>query len=513
MNGRKADFSNLKKVMPFTLLWYLIAHGYRMSNLLYYHDSLVNATRSDVGYQRSLGRFIQPFVVLFTGSITSAWLISVITILFLGLSIWLICEIFDLKETKEIGFVSAIFVCNNVITSANFAYIPWLDVYAMALFFAVLGFMLLRKGKLLYYLLGIASIIVSLGLYQAYICVGLTLIVIVCIRELYKGEEPGKLIKKEWKTPVGFLAAGIIYYVIYKAVLFIHHIDESTGYNGLGNLGSFGGKSIFSMIGTTYAKFFELLSGVGVYSSGSIGNLQIQDILKLLVLIINIFAMALVVLGIFRINLLKKTGLLSIVLQAVLLLLFPFAADFVCFLSKGMVYYLMVYAFLLLYIFAAIVIKDNITIKESAEANSFNVKQLLLVPVLWLVLNNVVFSNQVYVKLHLSEEAAHSIMTRIVADIEKTDGYLWGQTPVVFIGNFDEAKYVPRDEYFDRIESSVLPFTGKSAFFPYFIYHLGANINVQEIPDSEKLGADMPCFPEEGYIKFQDGILAVKLSD
>lgn len=513
MNGIKTDFGKLKKAMLFTILWYLIAHGYRMSNLLYYHDSVINVTRSDMGFQRSLGRFMQPFVVFFAGSITSGWLIGVTAILFLGLSIWLICEIFDLKETMEIGFVSAILVCNNVITTANYAYIPWLDIYAIALFFAVLGFILLRKGKPVYYILGIVSIIVSMGLYQAYVCVGLTLMVIVYIRDLYNGEELKSLIKKEWKTPAGFLTAGIVYYVIYRVVLLICHIEESTSYNGLGNLGSFEGQSIFSMIGTTYVKFFELLSDVGVYASGSIGGIRIQAILRSIVGFVNIFSVACIIVGLIRINICKKTKLSSRIMQLLLLVLFPFAANFVCFLSKGMVYYLMVYAFLLLYIFAWIVVRDNLSLKEKVSDKAFKWQYLLLVPMLWLAFNNIVFSNQIYLKLHMSVEKAHSIMTRIVADIEKTDGYLWGQTPVAFIGSFDDSHYIPEDDYFSELNTSALPLSNKAAFYPYLAYHLGANVNVYELPLGSTMGDDMPCFPEAGYIKFQDGILAVKLSD
>lgn len=513
MNGIKTDFGKLKKAMLFTILWYLIAHGYRMSNLLYYHDSVINVTRSDMGFQRSLGRFMQPFVVFFAGSITSGWLIGVTAILFLGLSIWLICEIFDLKELPEIGFASAILVCNNVLTTANYAYIPWLDIYAIALFLAVLGFILLRKGKPVYYILGIVSIIVSMGLYQAYVCVGLTLMVMAYIRDLYNGAELKSLIKREWKTPVGFIASGAVYYLIYKAVLLTHHLEESTSYNGLGNLGNFDGTSVFSLIGSTYAKFFYFLSDVGVYASGSIGGLRIQALLKSFVGYVNIFAVAVIVAGLIRINIYRKTKLSSRLMQVLLLILFPFAADFVCFLSKGTVYYLMVYAFLLLYVFAEIVIRDNLTLKEKAGTKNFKWQYLLLVPMFWLALNNIVFSNQVYLKVHMSEEAAHSIMTRIVADIEKTEGYLWGQTPVAFIGSFDNSRYIPQDDYLSELNTSPLPFSNKAAFYPYLAYHLGANVNVYELPLGSTMGDDMPCFPEAGYIKFQDGILAVKLSD
>jgi hypothetical protein len=200
-------------------------------------------------------------------------------------------------------------------------------------------------------------------------------------------------------------------------------------------------------------------------------------------------------------------------MQLLLLVLFPFAANFVCFLSKGMVYYLMVYAFLLLYVFAWIVVRDNLSLKEKVPDKAFKWQYLLLVPMLWLSLNNIVFSNQIYLKLHMSVEAAHSIMTRIVSDIEKTEGYLWGQTPVAFIGGLENSRYLPQDDYLSELNTSPLPFSNKAAFYPYLAYHLGANVNVYELPLGSTMGADMPCFPEEGYIKFQDGILAVKLSD
>lgn len=58
--------------------------------------------------------------------------------------------------------------------------------------------------------------------------------------------------------------------------------------------------------------------------------------------------------------------------------------------------------------------------------------------VLW---SKVVFASQVYLKRDLQDAQAKSMLTRIVYEIEKTDGYEAGVTPVAFCGTFENTSY------------------------------------------------------------------------
>ncbi|MCR5846943.1 MAG: glucosyltransferase domain-containing protein [Lachnospiraceae bacterium] len=511
MNGELKINKKFCTAMISSIIWFMAAHGYRMCNLIYFHDTLLNAVRADIAYQESLGRFMQPFVILLLGSITSSWLISVTAILFLGLSVWLVCDIFDIEGNAGIFFVAGILICNNVLTVANYTFLPWLDVYAIALFFALLGVELIKKGTAWRNIAGCVCFIVSMGLYQAYISVGMAAAVIILLKELYEGTKSKEFLKKAWKYPVSFLASGVSYYMIYRIVLKVKGISESNAYNGLGGVTKFEFSAIPGLIGITYYNFFAFLSDIGVYASGKVHGIQINSILHKAIIVINIFVLAVVIVGIIRINIKKKNSFSQIALQCLLLVLFPMAANFVCFMSKGTEHGLMVYGILFLYILALLILKENVKLAERGKRK--DLAFILLLPVAWLVLNNIVFSNQIYVKAHLQEENYQSIMTRIVYQIENTEGYKWGETPVAFLGIFGRSDYIPKDDYFDQIGTGVTPFTNNATYINYMKYHLGANINLTEMPVTEKIGEDMPCFPEPGYIRYIDDVLVVKISD
>ena len=59
----------------------------------------------------------------------------------------------------------------------------------------------------------------SLGLYQSYICVSIVLILFVCIMELLDGEKAKSVICKGLRACAMLLLGGIIYYVLMKLVV------------------------------------------------------------------------------------------------------------------------------------------------------------------------------------------------------------------------------------------------------------------------------------------------------
>ncbi len=511
MNKEKINYKIFAASMISVIIWFLIAHGYRMSNLIYFHDTLLNTVRADIAFQQSLGRFVQPFVILLFGSITSSWLISVVAILFFGLSVWLLCDIFDFDGKVEIFFLAGLLICNNVLTTANYMFLPWLDIYAMALFFSVLGVRLLLKGKIPYIIGGCFSLILSLGLYQAYISVALAIVIILFVKELYSGKKFKDIYKYTLMYIGSFILSGGLYYIIYRVVLAKKGLAESDSYNGLASVAKFDFGSVPSLIGTTYYNFFRFLSEPGIYASGKIHGTPISTFINICIIAVNILAFIILIAGLIRINIIKKNSALSVILQVFLIAVFPFASNFVCFMSKGVEHALMTFGILLVYVFAFIVLKENIKLTDSGKTKI--PMQLIIVPVLWLILNNVVYSNQIYVKAHIQEQNYLSIMTRIVYQIENTEGYKWGETPVAFVGIFGNSNYIPTDVYFDQIGTGITPFTNNATYINYLKYHLGANINVYELPVTENIAGDMPCFPEQGYIQFIDDILVVKISD
>ena len=104
-------------------------------------------------------------------------------------------------------------VCNTVLTSANAAFLGWLDLYAVALLLAVLGVRLIDKDKIWQIILGILCIALSLGTYQSYLFVAVGLMMFIIIRELYSNSEIKKTLLKALRYVASLLIGGGIYYL------------------------------------------------------------------------------------------------------------------------------------------------------------------------------------------------------------------------------------------------------------------------------------------------------------
>ena len=106
----------LLNIFIYTAIIALFAHGYRFLNNLYTSDALVEVFQDDIYYQRSLGRFMQPLIMVTRGVICSPWLIGCLSIVLLTLSVYFISEMLEIENglllycwlRSECGYISRI---------------------------------------------------------------------------------------------------------------------------------------------------------------------------------------------------------------------------------------------------------------------------------------------------------------------------------------------------------------------------------------------------------------------
>lgn len=139
-----------------------------------------------------------------------------------------------------------------------------------------------------------------------------------------------------------------------------------------------------------------------------------------------------------------------------------------------------------------------------------------LASVLIVAWSNIVYSNQVYLKKELQDRSTDSLMTRIVYEIETTEGYVPGVTPVAFYGSFENTDYIAHLEAFEDI----LPYgMGKTSLtyagtdYAYLNYILNVNMNLIRVGDDNEVIRQMPVYPTRGSVDVVDGIVVVKISD
>ncbi len=527
-----------------TISFFLLAHGYRFSNLLFSHDSL-NVCEYKPEWELGIGRFMQPVLYVIRGVLGAPWLFSIISILWLSLSAVFVIKIFKIDSLWAVIATSGIMVCNNVITLSNATYIQWMDVYTLALFTAVLAAWLLLKVddrkviQIRNYILAAVLVAISMGLYQAYIGVTLGIIVFAYILKLSNSKTENS-IKSLFlgiiKRCITILIGGILYFVLWKAILALSGIS-SQNYFGMDESSS--AKGYAYALYRTYKNVAIFFRRPSLYNTGSVIGIKI---IESVIVIANILILA--ILGLYPIAnyisckkkqiISKSEGSIRLVLQYILLAILPFAVNFACFMTKGDEHDLMRYGMVMIYIYALIII---CSIKSDKEKWTIRTNTVLLICLSIVIWSNIVFSNQLYLKKSLQEEATNYKIGRLVEMVEKTAESANLERPykVILVGNASD------NDYFNDIKDTEMlggtgiydsPITyGRTIGF-YTNYMLGADMDVYLLDKDDNFYLvgddetnwnpspilnqeleDMSVFPSEDSVVNLKNYIVVKMSD
>ncbi|MBO4883612.1 MAG: glucosyltransferase domain-containing protein [Lachnospiraceae bacterium] len=506
MQGIKLQ--KLKDILLYSVILWMVAHGYRFMNNLYTADTLASVFQDDILWQRSLGRFMQTFTMIFRGCIVSPWLLAVISVVIFSFSVYLVSELLQIEDKILLFTVCAVLSCNVTITCALAAYTPWIDIYMTAFFFAVLGVYLFTKDKLICYILGMVSLAVSMGFYQMYICAAFMLFAIIYIRELSEKKPDRAFWIKTGKTVGGVILSGGLYYALYKLVLVVHHVTEAMSYNSLANMGGGEGPGLGSLLAGTYERYVYYMTHQGTFVSTYLLGRKVSDAWDVLIIICVIAVVLIFLAGLAVINKKNKTSMLQKVLQAVLILCIPLFSNVVYVFANGFEYELMIFGIYFLYVLLAVILAKVIETKKMLL--------IALIPVFIIVWHSVVFSNQVYMKIDMEDREALSICTRIADDVCETEGYKPGITPVKVVGALEQNEHHGPVIYLSDVHihgNYNTPFNYTRSFPFYMNYYLNEDMNFTTQDVSEEITDTMPEYPEEGSIAFVDDVLVIKLSD
>lgn len=511
------------------IVFSLITHGYRFSNNMYSHDSLLMIYQNDYGWQIALGRFVQPMLIFLRGSLCNPWLISVCAVFWSVLSTYFLTRLLDINHVVGVILTAGVLVCNTTMIVANASYLPWVDFYALAGFCGILGIWCLRQGitaqssssrintkTLWWYVIGILVLVCSMGIYQSYICVAIGLAILDIFSELMKKAEWKKFVRKAICYVLALVVVALLYYAIWKIFQKVFGIWTANSYNGLASVGDYSDTSIISVLINTYRQVFDFLWNPDTFKSVIYKSFSMSYIWKWLLRLANILIICDILYQVVVTNIRQKTALWQRALQLILLLIFPFGINFVSFISKGMEHTLMIFAFSLIYVLS--LQQNNRSL--SVTANNYWVKFFIILPFALLIWSNVVYANQIYLKKELQEEATLSLMTRVVSDIEDIEGYIAGETPVAFYGNFQTSDYVQELIDFEEITpygmgKSTVTYIG--ADYSMLKYQLNVNMNLTRVDSADedvlKQIKAMPCYPNQGSIDYIDDILVIKIAD
>ena len=416
-----------------------------------------------------------------------------------------------MKSECLVFATAGIFAVNLTSVATASTYLHDFDCNMFALLCAVGAVWCWQSGKVKNLLLGAAAIALSLGIYQSFLSVTIVLVMFVCILALLDGEPFHSVFFRGLKAIGMILLGGILYYGLMQLVLAATGIGLSSGEsNSLDRALSLTPYAILKL--TVYCYYdcaAWLWKAFSVYPGWLTKGIT--------VLLIGIVAAA----GVKALCE-KKIGWKEKLLGVALVALLPLGMNLMYVLTDGAVHYLMVYAVWLTYLLALLLAQwlgdqgNNRKVKKLMEMGS-----LALVCVL--LYGNVQTTNALHLKKDMEQDAFHSMMTRIVYRMEDCDGYVSGETPVVFVGRPEQlSEVLPGFETYTgitgqhQVEAADTRINYRIS--RYFRYVLGtkditANDECWNAMQTDPRVEAMPRYPADGCTAMIDGVLVVKLGE
>lgn len=514
-------FKNNKKLiltsLLFSFFWGLIAHAYMFFNNNLSHDSLseINGELYSNIWKIQAGRIFVPIYRILTHSnIALPWLIGFFALLWIGLSVFLVTKMFSIKSNFLVFLVSAIFTANITVIATTASYIHDLDCDMFALLLSILSVYLWNKFKN-GFLPGAVCLTLSLGLYQSYVSVAITLALFVLISGTLNNTKTKELLIKGIKSITMFLLSAAIYAISIKIIPNILNITLSSGSNNsIDSLGKLSFTTIVPQIIKAYYNcIYQFLTPA--YSFPEIAVRGISIVIFMIIIIL-VFA------SLFNQNINISNKISFIVFIG----LTPLAMNITSVLASGKTHTLMTYSFWLFYLLAILLSVDFINKHQNLKVKKLCLSKLPLIItcicISIIFINNIQVSNAIYFKKDLEHEATQSLFVNINYDLNNDDSYIAGKTPVVFVNEPSCLNSsIPGFEKFERIIGAKstygLYYSQKNRIQMYFDYYLVTPILLAEdeywyeMRESEHV-KEMPDYPAKGSIATIDGVVVVKLS-
>ena len=486
-----------------TLITGLIIHlPLYTKNILTADVLLNNFYYSSYSWEVSLGRFGLFIVGLLKQYLVIPHIEIFISLILVSFISILIINLFNIKNKLFQIIISIIItICPNIsaILLFNYCSLP----YILAFFCSILAVYILLKEKNKYIknILPIILIIISESMYQSFIQVSITLLVLYYINELLKN----KFNFTEFIRNMITIGIGLIsYFIIMKLSVLLLHINLSD----YSSANSFGLKNILNIpqnILTTYKTFYNFYFTNKIVNNTNVFN-HIINISLLLILITSITYKTIK----------NKLYTKNIIILFLLILVIPICTNFILLIiTDTSMQLLMSSAYILLIPFVISLCEENKYLKI-----------LLLIISLLLIKNYIIQDSATYKSLETTYNKTYKIASNIVDNINKL-GY---DKKVMITGNLSNNKYYNYNTNLDIDNIYNLNYgfiANKSLFWDeyvnvkngwtrYLYEYLGVNINFidentyNEITKSKEF-KDMENYPNKNSIKLINNTIVIKL--
>ena len=499
----RLDRRTVVRVFLLAALFFFAAHVYRFTSIGFTHDSLLINQSDDRFSQISFGRFLQPLYWKLRGDIPAPFLVGMLACLYIGAAICLIVSLLELKSTLSIALTCAVLTANATLTLSGGTYISWMDVYMLAFLLSAACVFLCARWRF-GFLAAPLLLCASLALYQSYISTAALLFLMLVVKAALDGASPHAILRTALKALFVLLAGLCLYAAAVSMVLRATRMTLSTAQNSIADVGRFEGVSVLRLIidtwlypfrclraPETHLSRFAALAGFGVFALGA-------------------FCFA----ALLRV---RRISLPAALLAILAVLLMPFAANAVYFISKGFIHTAMIYAFFLAFVFPVYLAEQ--AVGHSAAKPVRGARALMAAAILFLYGCNFVTAHQLYLRRDLEFQSTLSVMTRVIDRMEQVKGYDPGYTPVAIVGNLSDSRLSMERPGFEHLSmygsnSYAVTYTETNTWYLWQV--LGYPVNLVDFDTHRKLALRedvraIPAFPDRDCCRMIDGVLVVRI--
>jgi hypothetical protein len=502
---RAFDWARLKWCFAATALCMLLAHGFAWFNLFPSHDGTILVFDADV-VMLQLGRWVELLYFRFVrGRINAPWLNGAFTIVWTSLAVYLVGKLLQLGKKATIA-LCAVFSTAISVTLLYATYYDKTDLYACAMFLAVWGVYAVRRFRCRWWgvLFCSGCLCLAMGLYQGYIEFAIGLFLICLLRDcLTEDLAWAEYLRRGVTAVVSLLLGGVLYAVSLKVVLAYKHLELIDSDNGLQQMGRAGVADYLARLPGAYKQVFTTLLGYDVWNNRG---------MRLATAVCLLLGLACLVLT------LRKKPLRAAVQVVILLVLLPLGLNVVYLLSERHPTLLMLYPVYLVY--ALVLLLTGLepdTIPHSAA-------WLACLLCAFITVQNVIYANGAYTYRKLVYENTRAQVYTIMAKVEDLPGYVEGETPVVFSGDFTDSNFTYHNDLIRLYEEGETGLSGSAITYDgtikwWFGNIMGSSAKVVNTQAELDAWAEnpavqaMPSYPASGCIAMVDGAAVIKLSD
>lgn len=493
-----------------TIIFGIISQGMGLFNKFSWHDDIglfgVGPTYTQGRWMRGL---LSEFEVkIFGDGHYSLPLINgIFSILCIAIAACIIVGLLEINSQILCISIGGVMASFPVVTGL-FGYMFTMPYFMLGLLAGVFGTFLVCKWKKWYVLIfGIILLGCSVGAYQAFIPVMLSVFLFWLIKLTYeaKPEEIASLLKKV--VIIGLSCGAFILFYFLMTNYFLQKNElQLTSYQGIDSMGRTSLYGYIRRVFGAYKEFFHPATNVSynMYPGG------IRKVYTIFVMLFCLYALMLLL------QVYKKSKIHAI-LMAVLLSSVPFAVNFIFIMvDRRTVHSLMVYGQVMFFIILAWLM-ENVHVRREKIRKIINKINLIFAGLLFFtVIMYCRFDNICYLKAVFAQEEAISYFTTLITRIKSADGYA-DELPVVFVNarhiNDRSLKDIKQLNYVN-----LLPYSGATdyvnnyrwiRFMQYWCGYYPSIVDesaYETIPEVE----EMPSYPDDGSIKIIEDTVVVK---